>query len=511
MNNELIRIDGILKMKFKKSIHTWVALLMITLMGAGCVSVERSLVSGRKRAYGYTWQQEVQLGKEADQSIIVQYGLYDDKELEAYITRIGEELLAKSHLRREDTPAEMKNTPFTFRLLDSPVVNAFALPGGYVYITRGLLAHLENEAQLAVVIGHEIGHVVGRHGSKRAATQQFGQLAVIAGAVGAQGILGGNAGQEFLNTAGTAASLLFLSYGRDDERESDRLGVEYGALEGYQSAEGSEFFRSLKRMSDNAGQSIPSFLSTHPDPGEREEKIKQMAADWSQKVQMDKIEAEAYLAKIDDIIVGDDPRQGYTENGIFYHPTLKFQFPVPSGYQVINQPTQVAMIESEQKAIQVFTIASDVSTAQAAGAKFAGQEGITVIDQGATRVNGLTAYDVIATATDQQGAEYQLISRYIEYSGNVYSFLAYTNSTAYNTYRTGFYQTIDGFRQLTDQSKINVSPTRLDVITAPRTGTFQSLLPANLPRGFTAEDIAIINQINLDDNIARGTKIKIPK
>ncbi len=150
-----------------------VAILLTTFL-AGCVSVERSLVTGNKRAFGYTWAQEVQIGNEADPAIVAQYGLYDNAQIASYVENLGQELLQTSHLRRPDTPAEMRNTPFAFRVLDSPVVNAFALPGGYIYVTRGLLAHLDNEAQLAVVLGHEIGHVVGRHASKRAAQQQLG-------------------------------------------------------------------------------------------------------------------------------------------------------------------------------------------------------------------------------------------------------------------------------------------------------------------------------------------------
>lgn len=497
-------------MKAVTSLRNLTLFLVVAVLGSGCV-VDRSLVTGKKRAYGYSWQQEVQIGQEADASIIAQYGLYDDPELEQYITNLGQELLAVSHMRRPETPEEMRNTPFTFRLLDSPVVNAFALPGGYIYITRGLLAHLDNEAQLAVVLGHEIGHVVGRHASIRAATQQFGQLGVIGAAIGAQGIFGGNAAQEVLNTGGTLAGLMFLSYGRDDERESDRLGVEYGALEGYDSAEGAEFFRSLKRISDKAGQSIPSFMSTHPDPGEREGTIKRLASEWKTERQMNKIEAERYLAQVDDIVIGEDPRQGYVENGMFYHPDLRFQFPVPSGYAVINQPTQVALVDQDQKAIMVFTIASDVQSAKDAGAKFAAQEGITVISQKAASINGLSAYDVSATAADQQGAEYELAARYIEYNNNVYSFLAYTAATSFDTYSRGFYNTLDGFRTLTDQSKINVQPSRIDVITTSRAGTISSFLPNPLPRGFTVADIAIINQVEENETLPRGTRIKIPR
>ena len=478
--------------------------------------MEESLVTGRKRAYGYSWQQEVQIGQESDQAIVAQYGLYDDPELAAYVTRLGEEMLAVSHLRREDTPTEMRNTPFTFRVLDSPVVNAFALPGGFVYITRGILAHLDNEAQLAVVLGHEIGHVVGRHGSKRAASQQFGQLGVLVGAAVAQGVLGGTAGQDVLESGGTGVGLLFLSWGRDDERESDRLGVEYSALTGYEASEGSEFFRSLKRLSAQSGSSIPNFLSTHPDPGERELEIQRMASVWEKDLaqeqrSMDKINRDQYLNLIADMVVGEDPRQGYTEGNAFYHPTLKFRFPVPAGYQVVNQPTQVVLVEPNQKALIVFSIASDASSAQDAGAKFAAQEGISVLQQGGTTVNALTAYDVLANATDQQSNEFQLISRHVEYGGNVYSFLSYSAKTDFDSYQTAFYSTLNGFARLTDQSKINVNPTRLQIITTNRSGAFSSFLPNPLPRGFTAEDLAIINQVEVNEQIARNTKLKIPR
>ena len=489
----------------------WCLAILLSVPMTGCVSMEESLVTGRKRAYGYTWQQEVQIGQESDQAIVAQYGLYDDPELSAYVTRLGEELLAVSHLRREDTPAEMKNTPFTFRVLDSPVVNAFALPGGFVYITRGILAHLDNEAQLAVVLGHEIGHVVGRHGSKRAASQQFGQLGVLVGAAVAQGVLGGTAGQDVLQGGGTGVGLLFLSWGRDDERESDRLGVEYSALTGFEASEGSEFFRSLKRLSAQSGQSIPNFLSTHPDPGERELEIQRMASGWGQQVTMNKRNRDQYLGLIENMVVGNDPRQGYTEGNTFYHPTLKFRFPVPSGYQVINQPTQVVLVEPNQNAIIVFSIASDANSAQEAGTNFASQEGITVLSQGGTSVNSLAAYDVLANATDQQSNEFQLISRHVEYGGNVYSFLSYSAKDSFNSYESAFYSTLNGFARLNDQSKINVSPTRLAIVTTNRSGAFTSFLPNPLPNGFTAEELAIINQVEVGEQIPSGTKLKIPR
>ncbi len=314
-----------------------------------------------------------------------------------------------------------------------------------------------------------------------------------------------------LNTAGSAAGLLFLRYGRDDERESDDLGVEYASMLGYESGEASRFFRSLLRIGEKSGGSIPSFMSTHPDPGEREVTVQRMANEWAEQYTMSKVRRDEYLRLLDNMVAGDDPRQGYTENGFFYHPTLRFQFPYPSGYQVINQPTQVAIVEPNQKAIMVFSIAQGAGTAREAGTQFAAQEGITVVRQGSATTNGLSSYDIDATAMAEDGSEYQLKVRYIEYGGNVYSFLGYTLAAEYDTYAGAFSGTFTGFRSLTDQSKINVQPTRVDVITTTRSGPFSSFLPNPLPRGFSDLDIAIMNQVNLDTNIGPGVMLKIPR
>lgn len=206
-----------------------IALITIAALFVSFCVVQRSPVTGTKRAYGYSWEKEVQIGKQADQQIQQQYGIYDDEELLNYVKDVGREVLAVSHMRRADTPEQYKNTEFHFRVLNSPVVNAFTLPGGYVYVTRGLLAHLENEAQLAVVLGHEIGHVAARHASQLAFEQQVGKLALLGGAIAGQE-LQGVPGGEILDLGSQAAQYLFLKYGRDDEWESDRLGVEYAAM-----------------------------------------------------------------------------------------------------------------------------------------------------------------------------------------------------------------------------------------------------------------------------------------
>src|SRR5688572_4198753 len=157
-------------------------LALITIILVACVT-ERSPVTGKRRAYGFSWAQELKMGQEADKQVIQEFGLYNDPELQAYVQRVGQGVLSKSDMRDADAPELYRNSPFTFRVLDSPVVNAFAIPGGYVYVTRGLLTHLDNEAQLSVVLGHEIAHVAARHSARQAFKAQLGQLGLMAGAI----------------------------------------------------------------------------------------------------------------------------------------------------------------------------------------------------------------------------------------------------------------------------------------------------------------------------------------
>lgn len=483
-------------------------LLISVLINSGCVSLQVSPVSGNKRVYGYSWEKEKQIGAEADGEIIAQYGLYDDQELADYVNRLGQELLAVSHFNRADTPTEYQNTPFTFRVLNSPVVNAFALPGGYVYVTRGLLAHLENEAQLMVVLGHEIGHVAARHASQRAAEQQLGQLAIIGGVVGQSfGLDGGS----ILQLSSQTAQLLFLSYGRDDERESDKLGVEYSAIEGYVAAEGGEFFTSLKRISEKAGHSIPSHLSSHPDPGERELNIPKMAEGWAEQgYPMTKINRDEFLNKIDGIMYGENPRDGFEENDMFYHPELEFQFPVPDGFAVINQPSAVILVNEAQDAVVQFSIDSENTTAEASVKAFLAQDGISVVEQEDVNVNGYTGYSAEASTQTEDGNTFTLDISAVSYNGNVYRFLSYTSANQFNEYRGRFSSVSVGFDALSDKNILSIEPVRLQLTRARETTIFSNLLPKNMPMGIEAEDLAIINQVSLDERISRGTIVKIP-
>lgn len=495
--------------RFKKWSSASVSALVLLFVISAC-TVQRSPITGNKRAYGYSWEEEKKIGAQSDKQIQQQYGVYDNESMQNYVDNVAQDVLANSDMRGEDVEAKYRNTEFTFRVLDSPVVNAFALPGGYVYVTRGLVSHLRNEAQLAMVLGHEIGHVAARHASQRAFEQQVGQLALIGGAVG--GDLLGLPGGDILNLGSQAAQLLFLSYSRDDERESDKLGVEYSAKSNYEAAEGADFFTTLKRMSQQSGQSIPSWQSTHPDPSEREDRIPKMAEEWRKKGFEQNIEnIDQYMNELDNMIYGNNPRQGFTRSGMFYHPDLEFKFPYPENWQLVNTPSAVQIVNEEQNAIMIFEIDSKNNSPRASVNEFLSQEGVNPTGGNATSNNGLTGYEATATAKTQQGGEVRLYLYSVEYDGNVYRFLTYSTAEQFDQYRRTFQQTTAGFDRLRDSGILNTQPARLNVSRTNRSGTFESFLPNNLPFDITPEDVAIANQMDLNQTIEQGTWIKIPR
>lgn len=475
-----------------------------------CV-VQRSPVTGDKRAYGYSWEKELKIGKQADKQIQQQYGVYQDEELQQYVKKVGQSVLEKSHMRREDTPKKYRQTEFHFRVLNSETPNAFALPGGYVYVTRGLLAHLENEAQLAVVLGHEIGHVAARHSSQRAFEQQVGQLALIGGAVAGQELLG-IPGGNILNAGSQAAKFLFLSYSRDDERESDRLGVEYAAMDNYKAAQGAGFFSALKRISKQSGQSIPDWQSTHPDPSEREKTIPDLAQKWEEKGYEQTIEdTDQFMQMIDGIVYGKNPREGFTRDGMFYHPDLAFQFPYPRNWQLINQASVVQIINKDKNAIIQFQIDSKNNTPRASVNEYLNQEGVTGISGNETSAHGLNAYEATAKAKTKEGAQVKFYLYSVEYDGNIYRFISYTLAEQFDQYRRQFVEASNEFRRLSDRSILNIQPARLQVYRTDRSGSFDSFVPNNLPMDITEQDVAITNQVQLNERISSGKWIKIPQ
>lgn len=487
-----------------------IVFLPFLLLAGGCVS-EPSAVTGQKQSFGYSWEQELELGAEADKEITAEMGLYNNPGIQTYIESVGQRLVQASGITDPSTPEMYRDTKFTFRVMDNPVVNAFALPGGYVYVTRGLLAHVQNEAQFAVVLGHEIAHVIARHSSQQARRAQLGQIGLVAGAILGQQVLGdqvGNMGQ-LLDIGGAALGLFMMRYSREAEYESDSLGVGYAKRAGYQAADSARFFTSLKRISESEGRALPTWQSTHPDPGDRADRVREIAANTTTATGAPPVLGEEqYLNLINGIVVGDNPREGFIRNNIFYHPELRFQFPVAPGWKVANQKAAVVMAEPNGQALMGLRL-TQAARATEAAAKFVEGAKVQVTARSDTQINGLPATVLVGQATTEKGAV-AVWNAFIEYQGRVYSLLGYSPVPVYEQMRPTYEAVAGGFQPLQDPTVVNVQPARLMIVRADRSAPFASFVPANLPGGMTAEAVAIMNQLDLNEAVPPGRLLKIP-
>ncbi|MEX0636777.1 MAG: M48 family metalloprotease, partial [Ferruginibacter sp.] len=381
--------------------------------------------------------QEIAMGKEADPQIVAEYGLYDDKALQIFIAETGNAMAAISH---------RPNLKYEFKVVDSEVLNAFAVPGGYVYFTRGIMAHFNNEAEFAGVLGHEIGHITARHTVVQQSNQVFGQIGLM-GAIIIKPELG-----RFAEQASQGLGLMFLKFGRDAERESDQLGVEYSSKINYDAKEMAGFFNTLARQSATAGVAeLPDFLSTHPNPGDRSITVGKLSKEWKQKLQLTKpqINRDAYLNRIDGIILGEDPKQGFTENSVFYHPVLKFQFNVPASWRLQNSPQKVQMAPQDGQALMYLTLAAGNSLDEA-GNDILQKNNLQLVESRKLTVNGLSALALVAdTKTDplqqQQQASLRTLSYIINYNGTIYHMLGASTVSTFNNYSGFFTNSMQSF------------------------------------------------------------------
>ena len=245
--------------------------LIIAVFGliSYCTNVTENPITGEQQRIQLSPRQEITLGVEARDELAVEYGgLYPNRALQAYIDRVGTEVVSES-------VASESPYPFEFHLLDDPnTVNAFALPGGQIFITTGLLQRLETEAQLAGVLAHEVGHVIARHGAEHLARQQLG--AALVNAVGVAASETPEQGQQAAVVAQAINQLIGLRYGREDELESDRLGFQFMTNAGYNPQGIVELMQILNAAS---GQNPPEFLSTHPNPNNRVERLQELISE----------------------------------------------------------------------------------------------------------------------------------------------------------------------------------------------------------------------------------------
>jgi predicted Zn-dependent protease len=433
--------------------------------------------------------QEVAMGKEAAAEVAQSIGLLDDARAQKYVSDLGQSLSAVS---------ERPNLPWSFQVVDDPVVNAFALPGGPIFVTRGLLTHLGSEAQLAAVVGHEIGHVTGRHSVRMMSKATLAQLGLGVGMVFSETLR--SMGQ--LGMAGM--QLLFLKYGRDAEREADELGYRYSLEKNYDVRSMPDVFATLKRVGESSGQSrLPNWMATHPSPDERIQRINKLIAEKNPPA--GKVDREQYLAVTDGMVFGPNPRNGFYEGGFFKHPEMRFQIAIPQGWKSQNL-AQAVVAEAPQGNLG-FQLATSKEPPAQSFEQFTSQKGITALERFDAQVAGSPA-PAARFAAQTEGGAIRGVVTFFTHQGRTFGILGLSAPETFPAAEGALRQVIGSFGPLTDPAALNVQPARLKVVTVDRNTTLAEFA-SRYPSGLSADRVSIINQLEPGSPLRAGQKIKV--
>ncbi len=459
-------------------------LLAATLL-TGCGSAVINPVSGQAERSVMSEQDEVTQGAQAHQQVLQEYGVVRDARVQTYVNNLGQRLAKLSHRNQ---------LQWHFTVLDSPEINAFALPGGYVYVTRGIMAYLQTEAELAGVIGHEIGHVTARHGAQRATRQQDAGLGVLAASVlGAvlesQGISG--AGRLASDLSQTAAAGYVASYGRDQELQADSLGAEYLARSAFDPRNMINVIGALKaqerfaqdqaRAAGRAAPSGNSWLASHPSNDQRLQQITQLAAQYNGHYTSDEGRAR-YQHITQGLAFGESADQGLTRGQNFYHSDLGIALTAPTGWHIQNEPSQLALVNAAGDAALMVQVAPP----KAGSTHDEVIRNLLKPSQGRTErlsINGLNATRFVGSRASGQGQQAIEATLVTGPRQTVYVFTpAAKNAAALQQARAAMAQAQNSFRAMSAQDRSAAKPWTLQISSYPAGGFAQLAQHSPLPQ-----------------------------
>jgi predicted Zn-dependent protease len=450
-------------------------------------------VTGKRELSLISESQEVSMGQQAAAEVRQSMGLVPDSALQRYVRSIALPMAQAS---------ERPQLPWSFDVIDDPAVNAFALPGGSIFITRGILSYMQNEAELATVLGHEIGHVTAKHSVRQISKSQLAALGLGIGSIVSSDFA------AISGIVGQGLGLLMLKYGRDDETQADDLGFRYSLTAGYDVRAMRSMFEMLQRVSgrETAGR-LPQWLSTHPDPENRIAKTDQRLATVTTDLSKTKLNRDSFLRRLDGLVYGDNPRQGFFEGTRFNHPDLAFRIDFPTGWKTQNQASAVLGVSQAQDALFALSIPSNEAP-DVALSKFLGQQGIQSANRSTSSINGNSAASAEFQATTQDGQVIQGQIAYLSYGGNTYQLIGYTRAQTYQSYRGEFSQSIRSFNRLTDQAALNKQPVRIRLVQLSRDLTVDEFT-RQYPSAVPAAQIALLNGVTATSDVLKaGTVAK---
>jgi len=474
-----------------------IPMLVASVLAVAVAGCSTNPATGKRQISFVSTSQEAAMGRESDPAVIAEYGLYGDSTVQRYADSVGQRVASVSHL---------PTLGWHFRVLDSPVVNAFAIPGGYIYITRGILAYLNSEAQLAGVLGHECGHVTARHSAQQITRSQIAGVGLLASAVFVGAL------RPYTGLAQQGLGLLFLKYSRDNETQADELGTGYATKADYDPRVIPETYSMLKRVGERSGAQLPGFLSTHPDPGDREIRTSQLAQAAVAGGRRDlQIEAARYRRHIEGLVYGDDPRAGYFVANRFYHPDLGFEMIFPDGWKTLNQPSSVVASNQSLGALMELTLQfskDSTATPDQFVRSLLDEKKIQDASGRSESFRDFPAWmgQVLASG---DGGRKTLIAGFVRIRPGQFVQMLGQSRSAGDAASEQILASIRSLAMLRDPERRNVTADRLHVVVTDREGTFTDLVSRMGPQALSLEETAILNNMRATATIPAGTPIKI--
>ncbi len=478
-------------------------LLIVPLLALGACTVNPA--TGKQSFTGFMSRaDEMEVGRREHPKILKEYGgRYDDRRIDAYVRDIGLGLVRVS---------EVAGLPYTFTVLNDDKVNAFALPGGYIYITRGLLALAGNEAEMAGVLAHEIGHITARHTAQRYSQAMATNLSLqLLSAIG--GSAGMPAGLGSLVSFGAQAVL--QGYSREQELEADMLGVRYMVRAGYDAKAMVTFFSKMeahKRLvavvsGDPKAAQPFHIMSSHPRTGKRV--IQAIGLAKAAPAGRPLLRRETYLAHIDGLLFGDDPKQGIRKGRLFLHPKLRFRFQVPPNFVLFNSPAKV-IARGPGGAVIAFDMApaGKAKEVRNLAAYLANTWGLKKIER--ITVNGMEAATGEKKIWSRKGS--RMDARLVairEHAERIYRFVFITPPALTQGLALGLQRTTYSFRPLSPRQAATIKPLRLTVITAGGDDTAATLAKRMPFEKFRLEWFETLNGLRSGQALIPGSRVKI--
>ena len=445
---------------------------------------------------------EIEQGREADKQIEAQFGFYDDEELSAYVSEIGNRMAAMS---------ERPTLPWTFRVLDSPVVNAFALPGGFVYVTRGLVAYAGNEAELAGVIGHEIGHVTGKHSQSRQRRSLFANLGLLAASLFSETV------RDLVSTGlpQLATGLVLMKYSRGQELDADERGIGYATSVGYNPYGIGGFFETLQSLEEQSDRKkVPGWVSTHPQVDDRIERSRRWADEAMARYNLTTedlfVGRRELLAEVDGVVFGENPREGFMRGDDFLHPDLRFRLAFPADWTVQNGRSAVVAISPSEEAYLKLELAAreEGEAPDDYVRRYLRELSADVSDSGRADVGDLAALEAVFSV-QASNATYAVLGTWIDYDGRLYQILGVSSPNRWRAYSRTMRSSARSFAELTDETALEVGPARVAVTEVSQRMQLAGVIEQYPEVSVSPETVAILNHLSLQDLIAAGDVVKL--